>query len=110
MRSPIRDSSDGDHRAACRIPVCRPTSRQRSAAACCIWIPRAPRLIRALLALKRYSPGADLLSGLAVIRDGEDSLSEDELTSMALLLPLAGHETAVNLIGNGVFTLLEHPA
>jgi cytochrome P450 len=64
-----------------------------------------------LLAVKRYSPGVDLLSALVAIRDGADRLSEDELTSMALLLLLlAGHETTVNLIGTGVFTLLEHPA
>ena len=63
-----------------------------------------------MLAIKRYSPGADLLSALAAIRDGEDRLTEDELTSMAALLLIAGHETTVNLIGSGVLTLLEHPA
>jgi cytochrome P450 len=65
--------------------------------------------IRALLAIKRISPGEDLLSALAAVRDGEDRLSEDELTSMVNLLLIAGQETTVNLIGNGVLTLLEHP-
>ena len=38
-----------------------------------------------------------------------DRLSEDELLSMIFLLLLAGHETTVNLIGNGTLALLEHP-
>ena len=36
-------------------------------------------------------------------------LSEDELLAMIFLLLVAGHETTVNLIGNGVLALLEHP-
>jgi Cytochrome P450 len=66
--------------------------------------------VRALVGIKRVAPGEDLLSALIAIRDGEDKLNEDELTSMARLLLIAGHETTVNLIGNGVFTLLHHPA
>ncbi|MEP6560542.1 MAG: cytochrome P450, partial [Nakamurella sp.] len=41
-------------------------------------------------------------------RDGQDRLSEDELTSMVVLLLIAGHETTVNLIGNSVNVLLQH--
>jgi cytochrome P450 len=48
-----------------------------------------------LLAIKRIAPGRDLLSALIAIRDGEDRLSEDELTSMAAILLLAGQETTV---------------
>jgi cytochrome P450 len=66
--------------------------------------------IRALLTIKRISPGEDLLTALTAVQDGEDRLTEDELTSMVMLLLIAGHETTVNLIGNGVLTLLQHPA
>jgi cytochrome P450 len=63
--------------------------------------------IRNQIALRRVSPGDDLLSGLIGVRDEEqDRLTEDELTSMVFLLLIAGHETTVNLIGNGVFLLL----
>jgi cytochrome P450 len=59
-----------------------------------------------LLADKRRQPADDLLSALVEVRDGEDRLSEDELTSMVQLLLLAGHETTVNLIANGMSALL----
>jgi cytochrome P450 len=65
--------------------------------------------VRELLAEKRRRPADDLLSALVAARDGEDRLTEDELTSMVYLLLLAGHETTVNLIGNGVLALLTHP-
>lgn len=42
-------------------------------------------------------------------RDGQDRLTEDELTSTVFLLLVAGHETTVHLIGNGVHALLTHP-
>jgi cytochrome P450 len=61
-----------------------------------------------LLEAKRAAPADDLLSALLAVRDGEDRLSEHELTSMAVLLLIAGHETTVNLIGNGVRVLLTH--
>lgn len=65
--------------------------------------------IRKLIAEKRAEPGDDLLSGLIAARDGSDRLSEDELTSMSILLLLAGHETTVNLLCNGTYSLLTHP-
>ena len=42
-------------------------------------------------------------------REDGDTLSAGEATSMAFLLLVAGHETTVNLIGNGVLALLRHP-
>ncbi|MDN3358782.1 cytochrome P450 [Actinomadura sp. DC4] len=64
-------------------------------------------LVRGLAAEKRRAPADDLLSALVTV-DG-DRLSEDELTSMVYLLLIAGHETTVNLIANGVNVLFAHP-
>ena len=65
--------------------------------------------IRELIADRRAHPGDDLLSGLIGVRDEQDRLTEDELSSMVFLLLIAGHETTVNLIGNGAFLLLSRP-
>jgi cytochrome P450 len=62
--------------------------------------------VRALIADRRLNPGDDLLSGLIAVHDEADRLSEDELSSMVFLLLIAGHETTVNLIGNGSYLLL----
>ena len=62
--------------------------------------------IRDLLATRRRHGGEDLLTGLLQVRDSADRLSEDELISMVFLLLIAGHETTVNLIGNGAWLLL----
>ncbi|MCM2410834.1 cytochrome P450 [Streptomyces sp. RKAG290] len=60
---------------------------------------------------RRRSPGDDLLSALIAARYEDDKgLSPDELVGMAFLLLVAGHETTVNLISNGVRALLAHPA
>jgi cytochrome P450 len=65
--------------------------------------------IRELIARKRTEPSDDLLSDLIAVRDGEDRLTEDELTSMVHLLLVAGHETTAGLIALAVHTLLDHP-
>ncbi|MET9206454.1 cytochrome P450 family protein [Streptomyces bacillaris] len=63
-----------------------------------------------LLQDKRARPGDDLLSALIHTADEDgDRLSADELMGMAWLLLVAGHETTVNLITNGVLNLLTHP-
>ena len=62
-----------------------------------------------LLERKRQDPGDDLLSALIAVRDEGDRLSENELTSMVYLLLIAGHETTVSLITNGVRALIDHP-
>ncbi|MCZ1012393.1 cytochrome P450 [Streptomyces lydicus] len=54
---------------------------------------------------KRAAPGDDILSDLA--RD--DDLTIEELTGVAFLLLLAGHETTANMLALGTFALLEHP-
>ena len=68
------------------------------------------RYFTALLAAKRDEPRDDVLSALIAARDEGDSLSENELLSMAFLLLVAGHETTVNLIASGLLALLLNPA
>ncbi|MDN5751266.1 MAG: cytochrome P450 [Pseudonocardia sp.] len=62
-----------------------------------------------LVEAKRTDPDDALISGLIEVADEGDRLSTDELVAMAMLLLVAGHETTVNLIGNGVLALLTHP-
>jgi cytochrome P450 len=59
---------------------------------------------------KRTDPGDDIVSALVQASDDDDRLSERELTAMAFLLLVAGHETTVNLIGNGILALMRDPA
>lgn len=61
-----------------------------------------------LVAAKRSEPGDDLLSALTASVD-DDRLDEDELLSTAWLLIVAGHDTTVNLLGNGLVGLFRHP-
>jgi cytochrome P450 len=65
--------------------------------------------LAALIEDKRAHPGDDLMSQLVQVSDNGDQLSADELLSMGSLLLIAGFETTVNLIGNGVLSLLRHP-
>lgn len=65
--------------------------------------------LRALFEEKRSNPKDDLVSALVRAEEAGDRLSEDELLGMVFLLLVAGHETTVNLIGNGVLALLQHP-
>ena len=64
---------------------------------------------RGLIAERRTSPRGDLLSALIAAEEAGDTLSEDELIATCILLLIAGHETTVNLIGNGTLALLRHP-
>jgi cytochrome P450 PksS len=65
--------------------------------------------MRQTFAERRSQPRADLISHLLAVEEQEDRLAEEELFSMMILLIVAGHETVVNLIGNGVLALLQHP-
>ena len=58
---------------------------------------------------RRQHLGDDLLSTLIVAEEEGDRLSPVELRSFVVLLYVAGHETTVNLIGNGMLALLRHP-
>lgn len=61
------------------------------------------------VAWKRSHPGDDLLSALIAVEEDGDVLSAAELRDQVVLLYVAGHETTVNLIGNGALALLRHP-
>jgi cytochrome P450 len=67
------------------------------------------RYIRKIIKKRRDAPRDDLVSALVRVEESGDRLSEDELLAMVFLLLVAGHETTVNLIGNGTLALLEHP-
>ncbi|MEU1675282.1 cytochrome P450 [Streptomyces roseifaciens] len=66
--------------------------------------------LNTLIDAKRRDPGEDLMSALISTADEDgDRLSPEELLGTAWLLLVAGHETTVNLISNGVLALLQHP-
>jgi cytochrome P450 PksS len=67
------------------------------------------RYLRKLIATRRAVPSDDLAGALVRAREAGDALSEDELLAMFVLLLIAGHETTVNLISNGMLALLRHP-
>ncbi|MGW6983070.1 cytochrome P450 [Streptomyces sp. NPDC054932] len=63
-----------------------------------------------LIEERRKKPGDDMLSQLVAVDEEPDgSMSSLEIISTAALLLIAGHETTVNLITNGMLTLLRHP-
>jgi hypothetical protein len=64
---------------------------------------------RTLFELRRRQPGDDLTSQLVQAEEEGSKLSNDELTANIILLFGAGHETTVNLIGNGLLALLRNP-
>ncbi|WP_432039945.1 cytochrome P450 [Streptomyces cucumeris] len=62
-----------------------------------------------LIEERRRAPGDDMLSALAAGHGPEGQMTQAELLSTAALLLVAGHETTVNLITNGMLTLLRNP-
>jgi len=77
-----------------------------------VLIPSVTRFMgymKKLIKQRRAYPKDDLITALVQAKDGSDQLSEDEVLAMIFLLLIAGHETTVNLIGNGTLALLEHP-
>ena len=63
----------------------------------------------ALFELRRRHPGDDLTTQLVRAEEEGTRLSNEELTANIILLFGAGHETTVNLIGNGLLALHRHP-
>lgn len=73
--------------------------------------------VREVVEQRRSAPGVDLISDLIAARDHGHSaarhdgakLSDDELVASVVLLLNAGHEASVNVFGNGLHALLQHP-
>jgi cytochrome P450 len=63
----------------------------------------------ALFEQRRQDPRDDLITQLVQAEEAGDRLTTAELRANVNLLFAAGHETTVNLIGNGLYTLLRHP-
>jgi cytochrome P450 len=62
-----------------------------------------------LFDLRRREPGDDLTTQLVQAEEDGSKLSNEELTANIILLFGAGHETTVNLIGNGLLALFRNP-
>ena len=62
-----------------------------------------------LFDLRRKQPGDDLITQLVQAEEDGSKLSNEELTANIILLFGAGHETTVNLIGNGLLALYRNP-
>jgi len=62
-----------------------------------------------LFDLRRREPGDDLTTQLVQAEEGGNKLSNEELVANIILLFGAGHETTVNLIGNGILALHRNP-
>jgi hypothetical protein len=62
-----------------------------------------------LFELRRRNPGDDLTTQLVQAEEDGSKLSNQELTANIILLFGAGHETTVNLIGNGLLALHRNP-
>lgn len=62
-----------------------------------------------IVAERKRNKGNDLISLLIDIEEEGEVLTEEELYAQCTALLFAGHETTRNLIGNGVYTLLQHP-
>ncbi|MGV9903759.1 cytochrome P450 [Streptomyces sp. NPDC003388] len=62
-----------------------------------------------LLEQRHGKPGDDLLSRLANDDGPDGRMTDEEIVATANLLLIAGHETTVNLITNGMLTLLRQP-
>lgn len=65
--------------------------------------------IREQIAYRRQNLSNDLLSGLIIVQEEGDHLSEEELEGMLYLMILGGFDTTVNALGNGMLALLQNP-
>ncbi len=87
--------------------IVNPTPLNMAGAVPAVW--QFMRYARQLADQRRAEPRADLLTALIEAEDEGEQFTEEELLGMIFLLLVAGHETTVNLIGNGMLALLNHP-
>lgn len=66
-------------------------------------------LLQELIQKRKTKPANDLISNLVQAECNSQLLSENEIIATCMLLLVAGHETTVNLIGNGFLALLQYP-
>jgi cytochrome P450 len=97
---PYEEREEFQHRSAQLLRVDLPIAEVRAAAN------EMRSYVRGLVVAKRADPGDDMLSGLT---RADDTLTDDEITEMGVLLLIAGHETTANMLGLGTFLLLQHP-
>jgi cytochrome P450 len=67
------------------------------------------RFTEDLIEAKNAVPGDDMFSALVEAAEDGDRLTKDELVAMVFLLVVAGHDTTLSMIGNGVYALLRNP-
>lgn len=89
--------------------VIEPTARRRDRLAANDANSELTTYLREQVAARRSNPGADVITTLIAATEDGDRLSEEELIAQLVLLFIAGHETTVNLIGNGMLALCRHP-
>jgi len=61
-----------------------------------------------LLMERKKNPGEDLVSQLMIAKEGDETLTIDELVANCLFLLIAGHETSLNMISNGTLAFLKN--
>jgi len=86
------------------VPLSRAELDQANAASL-----MAAQFFQGLFEMRRREPANDLITQLVQAEEEGDKLSNEELTANIILLFGAGHETTVNLIGNGLLALHRNP-
>jgi cytochrome P450 len=98
---PYADRDGFQERAARLLDVTLPLEQRRAAQQ------EDRAYLAGLVVRAQQDPGEDMLGML--VREHGAELSTDELTGIAWLLLLAGHETTSNMLGLGTLALLRHP-
>ena len=107
---PEADRASFVHKPAAGAALLNPTTPTRAELdAANVGTLASAAYFEALFEQRRREPGDDLISLMVQAEEAGDRLSPAELRANVVLLFAAGHETTVNLIGNGVLSLLRHP-